>query len=343
MSGTCQPEHDWFSDLLSGGLLVGLCISYAPQLSRIVNKGSSEGFSPWFLLLGSTSAASGMLNIIIMQWSVIRCCRVFSTLNCLEAVAGVLQVVLTWFLFTSILVLYMIYYPQHLKYATVPVDTYDSRPSEYVKTNIKSHDWQLSITLSWVVFIHITLVTFVTFLLISSSPNPSSGVRSPELSLWATFLGVSSGGLAALQYLPQLVHTYRMKLVGALSIPMMFIQTPGGLIMVLSIALKPGTNWTTWIQFLVAAIMQAILLAMCLSWKVRQRKLHIDDFGHPLPSSNPSSPQITRGPDEDVPVEEAVEVAVEEDLVVDGERAPLLAGKKDSAQKGILAKWGWTK
>ncbi len=34
-----------------------------PKHYRIINKGSSEGFSPWFLLLGATSSAAGMLNM----------------------------------------------------------------------------------------------------------------------------------------------------------------------------------------------------------------------------------------------------------------------------------------
>jgi hypothetical protein len=65
------------------------------------------------------------------------------------------------------------------------------------------------------------------------------------LSRWATFLGVSSAGLAVLQYAPQLAHTYKMGLVGALSIPMMMLQTPGTVFMIISIMLRPGTNWTS--------------------------------------------------------------------------------------------------
>ena len=56
--------------------------------------------------------------------------------------------------------------------------------------------------------------------------------------MWATFLGLLSALLAAMQYAPQIVHTYRLKLVGALSIKMMLIQSPGSLLMVLSIALR---------------------------------------------------------------------------------------------------------
>ncbi|KIJ90352.1 hypothetical protein K443DRAFT_116712, partial [Laccaria amethystina LaAM-08-1] len=49
---------------------------------------------------------------------------------------------------------------------------------------------------------------------------------------------VSSALLAAIQYAPQLLHTYKAKVVGALSIPMMLIQSPGAVLMVLSIALR---------------------------------------------------------------------------------------------------------
>ncbi|TFY73059.1 hypothetical protein EWM64_g10953 [Hericium alpestre] len=107
-SSMCQPTHDWFTDFLTTGLIVGLFISYAPQHYRIISKGSSEGFSPWFLLLGSTSGASGMLNMIIMQWDVLSCCRIFSAGDCLETIAGVLQLVAQWFLFSAMQVVHLI-------------------------------------------------------------------------------------------------------------------------------------------------------------------------------------------------------------------------------------------
>jgi uncharacterized protein with PQ loop repeat len=78
-------------------------------------------------------------------------------------------------------------------------------------------------------------VVFVTFYLLGTTIPEEPPTR---LEIWATFLGVSSASLAALQYAPQIAHTYRMKLVGALSIPMMLIQTPGAIFMVLSIALR---------------------------------------------------------------------------------------------------------
>ena len=82
------------------------------------------------------------------------------------------------------------------------------------------------------------LVTFVTFLLLATNPSLESERQAPQLTLWATFLGVTSTLLAAFQYLPQIVHTWKHKVVGALSIPMMLIQTPGAILMVTSIALR---------------------------------------------------------------------------------------------------------
>ena len=88
------------------------------------------------------------------------------------------------------------------------------------------------------------VATTSTYLLLTLPLSPDDSLPQ-KVSTWATLLGVSSAILAAIQYAPQLLHTYRSKLVGALSIPMMMIQTPGGFLMVTSIALRPGTNWTS--------------------------------------------------------------------------------------------------
>lgn len=42
--------------------------------------------------------------------------------------------------------------------------------------------------------------------------------------IWATFLGIAGVVLGCCQYAPQLLLTGRRKLVGSLSIPMMFLQ-----------------------------------------------------------------------------------------------------------------------
>lgn len=93
-------------------------------------------------------------------------------------------------------------------------------------------------------------------------------------------------------------------------------------------------------MFLVAAVMQGILLVMCLCWKVRQRRLHIDDFGHPLRDS----------PLPDIPVDdgesaESGEGSMEEDIVSitaeEAEQMPLVPNRRRK-KKG--KKWrSWLK
>jgi PQ loop repeat len=105
---------------------------------------------------------------------------------------------------------------------------------------------------------YFSLFLFITtvYLLSTSTLSPDGALPS-RISSWATFLGVSSALLATVQYAPQLLHTYRMKLVGALSIHMMLIQTPGGILMVTSIALRKGTNWTSAFLFFFWPLMKA--------------------------------------------------------------------------------------
>ena len=71
----CKPHHSTLEASLALFLCMGLIVSYLPQIARIIIKRTSLGFSPWFLFLGATSSASSFLNVVALQWGVIRCCR----------------------------------------------------------------------------------------------------------------------------------------------------------------------------------------------------------------------------------------------------------------------------
>ena len=55
------------------------------------------------------------------------------------------------------LVLYIKYFPPHLKYVTLDIEGNDLQPPERVKTNLKSDSWRLSVLLFWIVFIHLSV------------------------------------------------------------------------------------------------------------------------------------------------------------------------------------------
>ncbi|TFK71134.1 hypothetical protein BDN72DRAFT_870083 [Pluteus cervinus] len=341
----CIPHHDWFTAVLTFGLCCGLVLSYVPQHYRIIHEKSSEGLSPWYLLLGTASAASAMWNLITLQWPILRCCGKLSLGSCVEMTAGVTLVTLQWSMFTLIFVLYMIYYPSQLKYISTDADLRHLIPP---KVQQRTSEWNLSIVLFWVAGIHF-LVLFVTtfYLMLTATLSPILGEPLPStITSWATFLGLCSALFATIQYTPQIVHTYKMKLVGALSIPMMCIQTPGAIFMITSIALRPGTNWTSWITFAVAGVMQGTLLTMCILWKVRQQRLGIDDFGNPInPPLDTSIPGLVVEQDGPLVVTTALEAALEVDTPVQDidEQTPLLfRTNSELPQKPKSRWWSWS-
>lgn len=89
---------------------------------------------------------------------------------------------------------------------------------------------------------------------------PATRPPHPLLRQLATFLGLSGTALAIMQYAPQIVKTYRAKLVGALSLGTMAIQCPGAVLFILSLAFREGVDWTSWLAYAVTAAMQAGLL-----------------------------------------------------------------------------------
>ncbi|KAJ2028065.1 hypothetical protein IWW57_002334, partial [Coemansia sp. S610] len=68
-----------------------------------------------------------------------------------------------------------------------------------------------------------------------------------------------------------IIKTWRSGSVGAISIPMMLMQTPGGFVFAYSIAIRPGVNWSSWISTFVAATLQCVLLVICLSFEAQAK------------------------------------------------------------------------
>jgi hypothetical protein len=109
-----------------------------------------------------------------------------------------------------------------------------------------------------------------------------------RLNFWANFLGVMSGVLAGIQYIPQIWMTYHLKHVGSLSIPMMCIQTPGGLLFAASLFARLGMEgWSTWSIYLLTAAMQGSVLGMGIYFEVARRH---EEYAHSYTSSAPQSP-----------------------------------------------------
>ncbi|KAG0325240.1 hypothetical protein BG004_003270 [Podila humilis] len=189
--------------------------------------------------------------------------------QCLESTLGIAQLGVQFVMFGLVFILYLIYFPAYKKLAEA---IHDANPQAQFSPG-KSPEWHLSLTIAKVVLGHLIICVLVTIYILAFI-GPASNVTM----LWASFLGITSVILATIQYLPQIFRTFRRKSVGALSIPMMLMQTPGAALLTLSLALRPGANWTTWIVYAVTGCLQGTLLVMCIYYHFRAKDLGYDSF-----------------------------------------------------------------
>ncbi|KDE07991.1 hypothetical protein MVLG_01695 [Microbotryum lychnidis-dioicae p1A1 Lamole] len=369
---TCKAayQHDSTTQILSTLIIVGLIASYLPQHYRIIHNKTSDGFSPFFLLLGSTSSASSLLNIVTLQWGQVACCQYLSAGQCFESILGIGQVFFQWFCFLLIFILYLIYFPRSQKYIrTVPLESnaipaerpwsdhlipsfmrtstprdlirsrsrsssmssrsaastnssFDPRsmllPGQVAKSSIiLAPEYRRAVSLFALTMLHLALTLLTTVILLVTLPKaphegsppafPGEGREHPSeraVRIWATTLGLMAVVLGCGQYLPQLVLTAQKQLVGSLSIPMMWLQTPGSFVFVYTLAVRPGVNWSGWATYLITGILQGALLVLCLCWKARQNRLGIDDWGNKIEDPTSTEGGATGAGREESPTED---------------------------------------
>ncbi|RJE20935.1 PQ loop repeat protein [Aspergillus sclerotialis] len=249
----CQQlaAPSYLNFILSILILFGILISYLPQHYRIISLRSSFGISPYFVLLGTTSATNGFANILVLPRSArdVSCCKEINGLACFAGILGILQVGVQTLCFWACLALFVIYFPR----ATSPVSTVTTPES----SSKDSPTYRSALIVTAICLLHALVVLIISI---------AFAVRRPEsLQAWANFLGVFAAILSSIQYFPQIYTTFRLRCVGSLSIPTMCIQTPGSLVWAGSLAARLGTEgWSTWGVYVVTACLQGTLLIMAV-------------------------------------------------------------------------------
>jgi uncharacterized protein with PQ loop repeat len=256
----------------------GIILSYLPQHLRIRRLRTSDGLSPFFLLLGVTSCTNSLINIAVLQWNVLRCCSTLSSGVCFANSLGVVQLLLQWIMFTTTVVLFLIYFPRPRYFpqqASVPSTSATShsssaasRSSMPVARHVPRHTslaWNISLGVSLVALGH-----FILFAAISLSFLRRSATRERAIA-WANWLGGSAMVLSACQYIPQIWTTIHRKSAGSLSTTTLAVQAPGSFLFAWSIAQRPGVRWSSWVLFIVTGALQCALLSICLFYRSKSR------------------------------------------------------------------------
>jgi uncharacterized protein with PQ loop repeat len=108
------------------------------------------------------------------------------------------------------------------------------------------------------------LFLFLSVLIVSISLLYCSSETNTQIALVYGLLSTICG---IVQFFPQLLYTIYTRKVGSLSIGTMILQVPGSFILALSLYSTPGSNWSSYISYLISGLLQGSLLIVCLSLK----------------------------------------------------------------------------
>ncbi|KAL4810454.1 hypothetical protein BDV18DRAFT_57702 [Aspergillus unguis] len=275
-------------------IVLGILVSYLPQLIRIATLRSSFGISPYFVLLGTTSGSFALANMVSQRQSLqdVACCKDVSGLSCFAGLLGILQVATQLLSFFAILTLFVIFFPRETSPAPPLLPSSPPRTEE-------GPTYRTALVVAWICIVHAAIMLIVTL---------AVGFKQPSsLQSWSNFCGITAAILASIQYFPQIYTTLRLRCVGSLSIPMMCIQTPGALVWAGSLAARLGSKgWSTWGILIVTACLQGTLLVLAVFFEyLGPNKGHSHDYDKddvPSQSGERRESRDTDGPYEETPL-----------------------------------------
>ncbi|AWU77561.1 uncharacterized protein C5L36_0D03005 [Pichia kudriavzevii] len=230
--------------VLSIGLGVLIFGTYVPQHIRILKRRTSEGLSPSYILLGSAASVASLINIFIFTMPARRCCPILTRYECMSSLSGFCQILIQT---SGSLIIFLL-----CIFATR-------------ESLIESRADLLQIRRNFKILIGYVLANVVTYEYIMLSSLSDDNLN--RMFQLANLNGVASMLMALMQYIPQLFTTYSLKHPGSLSIPMLCLQAPGGMLWSYSLWVKTNSQWSSWLPYLVSAVMQTFLLCMCLYFK----------------------------------------------------------------------------
>lgn len=211
-------------------LAFGIMASYIPQQIKIIRRKTLEGLSPYFLVLMNLGATCPFASLLLLSNNLYHCCATEVTL--FECGNGAMGLVQTGVACLGPLILITL-------------------GAIFARSSREEHE--KAMRMLYVVLGFDAIVSILVVLLFR---------RAQYFQVLANVLGSIALLLGILQYVPQLLTTYKLKHAGTLSIATMLIQMPGGYFWCITLMLRDGANWTAWGSLFAASTLQLVLMLM---------------------------------------------------------------------------------
>ena len=234
----CPPPVEGIDFFLGLFLLVGTLVSFLPQHIKLILKTSHVGLSLYKGAVGTMTATCGVFYFSALQYYELFYCGANDPFIMFGHIMPLLQLGLILVCDVTILFLYIYYFD--LKWY---------------------HDNDLDPHKAWTETKFAVLGTFIFQLVIASvfaGLAFTQGFGSPAMENFgfALIIGGSIGQLV--QWGPQIFTTYRLKRVGSLSLPMIFLQAGGAALTAYFFSVD-GDGWYIWAPFVVASVLLTVL------------------------------------------------------------------------------------
>jgi len=241
----------------TGWLIVGLVILFGsvgslfPQMKMIIRKRTSHGLSIVSIVITHLCQTSILMNVLCLrsdQFIGANHCESF--IRAIPRLMTVINSVSYFSAYSAVLLLTMIFQP-------IDHDQSSVMPLKYLA---KKHIY---------IEILIVYILMVPALLLYTGVN--YGFFSSEYKFFGKVMGVFSMTIVVVQYLPQMITTYKLRDSGSLSLTMLIMQAPGSIMNCLFLAIGQKENITTWISVLISSIQQFILIIMIMKFRCEKK------------------------------------------------------------------------
>jgi uncharacterized protein with PQ loop repeat len=269
--------------------MVGMVVSFVPQIYNICRARSSRGISLLFALCSALMGCSSVAGAAVLQRSKFWCCDEWGSAACPKELVPLASLAVQAVCTTAVFFLVVLFLPTAM---TTTAEGADLNNSEEVPRQARAaagswDDRNRTATTrqngsragSWALAVFVVCAAVMVGLPVYFA-HTDSGHAVDTLG---RVLGASSTAFTLVQYFPQLATTWRLRGLGNFSIKTLIIQSVGGIGFGMYLLVGGRQNLVTWLPPLVTGSFQICLLILNGIFKREQRKSGHTDLGATSP------------------------------------------------------------